>query len=71
MSINDSTINTMGIVFPFLPEHVNRFFNDGKTVFVKFYGKERIPIRLHVGSTLFFYKSEGSKSRMDYASYRS
>jgi hypothetical protein len=59
--LNSDTIETLGIIFPFLPEHVNRFFNDGKTVFVKFYGKGSTPIRLHVGSTLFFYESRGSK----------
>lgn len=58
------------MIFPFLPEHVNRFFKDGKTVFVKFYGKESTPIRLHVGSTLFFYESKRSKQIVGEAEIR-
>jgi len=52
---------TVGIIFPFLPQHAERFFNEGKTVFVKFFGKERIPLRLQPGSRLFLYESRRNK----------
>jgi hypothetical protein len=52
---------TVGIIFPLLPKHVERFLNEGKTVFVKFFGKERIPLRLRPGSKLFLYESRGNK----------
>jgi hypothetical protein len=53
--------DTVGIIFPLLPKHAERFLNDGKTVFVKFFGKERIPLRLRPGSKLFLYQSRGNK----------
>jgi len=71
LHLNDDSIgHTTGIIFPFLPEHVSRFFDDGKTVFVKFFGNERIPIRLHVGSKLLFYESEGEKEIVGEATIR-
>ena len=51
----------VGIIFPFLPTHVRRFFDEGKTVFVKFYGIQTTPKRLSTGDTLFFYESQGNK----------
>jgi hypothetical protein len=51
----------VGIIFPFLPTHVRRFFDEGKTVFVKFYGIQTTPKRLSTGDTLFFYESKGNK----------
>jgi hypothetical protein len=53
--------NTIGIVFPMLPDHIQRIFQDQKNVFVKFLAKEAIPRRLRAGSKLFFYQSGGSK----------
>jgi hypothetical protein len=49
------------MIFPLLPEHTRRFFEDGKTVFVKFFGKGSNPQRLRIGSRLFFYESERNK----------
>jgi hypothetical protein len=53
--------DTVGIVFPILPEHLERFFSDQKTVFVKFVGRQATRQRLQPGSKLFFYESRGSK----------
>ena len=50
-----------GIIFPILPHHVERFFEGNKTVFVKFFGKQGQPLKLQVGSKLFFYKSKSDK----------
>jgi hypothetical protein len=50
----------VGIIFPFFRQHAERFLNEGKTVFVKFFGKERIPLRLQPGSRLFLYESKGN-----------
>ncbi len=52
---------TVGIIFPLLPKHAERFLNEGKTVFVKFFGKERITLRLRPGSKLFLYESQRNK----------
>lgn len=57
----DKTNETIGIIFPLLPTHIPRFFDGEKTVFVKFIGSQRTPLRLHVGSKLFFYESERSQ----------
>lgn len=57
----DDSMLTTGIIFPFLPKHTERFFENGKTVFVKFFGNQRSPLRLNVGSKLYFYESEGNK----------
>jgi hypothetical protein len=51
----------VGIIFPFLPRHAERLLDDGKTVFVKFFGKGRIPLKLQPGSRLFPYESKGNK----------
>jgi hypothetical protein len=51
----------VGIIFPLLPSHLPRFFSGGKTVFVKFFGKERVPQRLRPGHRLFFYESKGNR----------
>jgi hypothetical protein len=51
----------MGITLPILPEHLPRFFEHQKTVFVKFIGAGVIPTRLRQGSKLFFYESGGKK----------
>lgn len=48
-----------GVIFPFLPEHTRRFFEDGKAVFVKFLASN--PKRLRIGSRLFFYESERNR----------
>jgi hypothetical protein len=51
----------VGIIFPLLPQHAKRFLDDGKTIFVKFFGKERIPLRLQPESKMFLYESKGNK----------
>ena len=51
----------LGIIFPLSPQHIDRFLDGGKTVFVKFFGKQRTPSRLHRGAKLFFYQSGGGK----------
>jgi len=51
----------VGMIFPLLPTHARRFFEEGKTVFVKFYGKQTSPKSLSMGDTLFFYESKGNK----------
>jgi hypothetical protein len=50
-----------GIIFPFFPEHAQRLLNEGKSIFAKFFGKERVPLKLREGSRLFLYESGGSK----------
>ncbi|MGD0549270.1 MAG: DUF365 domain-containing protein [Candidatus Bathyarchaeia archaeon] len=57
----DDSSQILGIIFPLLPQHAERFLNQGKTVFVKFFGKERIPVRLQSGSRLFLYESRGNE----------
>jgi hypothetical protein len=50
---------TIGIVYPLFQEHLQRFFDKGKTVFVKFLlGR---PTRLNPGLRLFFYQSKSRK----------
>lgn len=56
MTLTDSVI---GIIFPMLPEHVRRFFEQGKTVFVKFVA--HLYTNLQPGSKLFFYESRSKK----------
>lgn len=53
--------NTIGIIFPVLPEHLGRFFERQKRVFVKFVGREVVPRSLQSGSKLFFYESRSNK----------
>lgn len=50
---------TIGIIFPVLEGHVQRFFSERKRVFVKFFGREGKPARLRPGSKLFIYQSGG------------
>jgi len=50
-----------GIVFPILPNHLERFFEGGKSVFVKFVGRRDFSDKIQCGSKLFFYKSKGNK----------
>lgn len=50
-----------GFIFPLLPCHLPRFFQERKTVFVKFFGRDQIPRRLRPGHRLFFYQSGGCK----------
>lgn len=57
----DDSSQILGIVFPLLPQHAERLLNQGKTIFVKFFSKERIPVRLQSGSRLFLYESKGNK----------
>jgi hypothetical protein len=57
----DNINETIGIIFPLLPTHIQRFFEDRKTVFVKFFVNQRSPLRLRIGSKLFFYESERNK----------
>jgi hypothetical protein len=59
---------TVGIIFPLLPKHAERLLNEGKTVFVKFFGRESIPLRLRQGSKLFLYESQGNKAIVGEAS---
>lgn len=56
----EDTGNVIGIIFPILQEHVQRFFKDKKRVFVKFFGRSA-PVGLHLGSKLFFYESGGRR----------
>jgi hypothetical protein len=60
----DESFATIGIIFPFFPKHLERLLNQHKTVFVKFFGRERIPVNLHPGSKLFLYESKGDKEIM-------
>jgi hypothetical protein len=53
--------DTIGIIFPISEDHVERFFNGQKSVFVKFFGRDTIPERLQKGSRLFFYQSRSKK----------
>jgi hypothetical protein len=50
----------LGIIFPLLPEHIRKFFDEEKTVFVKFIGRNN---RLNVrsGYRLFMYQSRTNK----------
>jgi hypothetical protein len=56
-----ATDTILGIIFPLSREHIERFFEGHKTVFVKFYGSHSVPTRLRRGSKLFFYQSRGGK----------
>jgi len=49
----------VGIVFSLSQEHIRRFFDEGKTVFVKFAASQ--PTHLNIGSRLFFYQSKSRK----------
>lgn len=49
----------VGIIYPLIPQHICRFFEDRKKVFVKFVGG--FPRKLQSGSTLFFYESRSNK----------
>jgi len=51
--------DVLGIIFPVLPEHLRRFFEGKKRVFVKFVGN--VPLWLQSGSKLFFYESRSDK----------
>lgn len=50
----------LGIIFPLFTEHLQRFFEDKKRVFVKFVAFS--PRRLKVSSRLFFYESRKGKA---------
>jgi hypothetical protein len=56
-----TTDTVLGIIFPLSQEHIERFFEGHRTVFVKFFGRHPIPTRLRRGSKLFFYRSGGRK----------
>jgi hypothetical protein len=51
----------VGIIFPVLPEHARRLLEEGKTVFVKFCGKNTVPKKLGAGHKLFLYESGGGR----------
>lgn len=51
----------IGVIFPILPHHLQRFFEERKRVFVKYLGRDVPPERLTVGSKLFFYQSRNRK----------
>mgnify|MGYP001077015786 CR=1 FL=1 len=51
----------IGIIFPVLPEHLHRFFERKKRVFVKFVAREDAHRSLQSGSKLFFYESRSNK----------
>ena len=60
--VQDRSPNSVvGIIFPILPNHVKRFFEGRKRVFVKFFGAGVLPKELQCGSRLFFYKSRNNK----------
>lgn len=50
----------VGVIFPLLRGHIERFLSEQKKVFVKFAGERMFP-RLQVGNKLFFYESQGGK----------
>ena len=50
----------IGVIFPMIPEHVLRFFEQHKTVFVKFVSRG-MHTRVREGSKLFFYESRSRK----------
>jgi hypothetical protein len=52
----------LGIIFPLSRQHIDRFFDGGKTVFVKFFDRQPTPSRLHRGAKLFFYQSGGGRA---------
>jgi hypothetical protein len=58
MSSTESA-KVIGVIFPLFQEHIRRFFDEGRTVFVKFAANR--PTRLKMGSRLFFYQSKGLK----------
>lgn len=49
----------LGIIYPLQRNHVSRFFDKKKSVYVKFV--QGLPRRLVPGSRLFFYESGGNK----------
>jgi hypothetical protein len=51
----------IGIIFPLLSSHIQRFFDEDKKVFVKFFAQENLPLRLRKGSKLFFYESRSNR----------
>jgi len=53
--------DTLGLIFPILPHHLRRFFEDQKKVFVKFVGRGLSPRKLQSSSRLFFYESGSNK----------
>jgi hypothetical protein len=57
----EDTPKVIGIIFPVLPHHLPRFFENHKTVFVKFVGRHSLSGQIHRGSKLFFYESMGNK----------
>jgi hypothetical protein len=60
--MSSETEPAVGIIFPIKPEHAERFFNSpSRKVFVKFFGRDRIPGRLGLRGRLFFYQSGGAK----------
>jgi len=56
VAVTDSVI---GVIFPILPEHIRRFFEQGKRVFIKFVASAHTGLRR--GSKLFFYESRSKK----------
>jgi hypothetical protein len=54
----------VGIIFPLLPEHIRRFFDGRKRVFVKFLSRQTIPTRVEPNSRMFFYRSRNNREVM-------
>jgi len=51
----------VGVIFPILPHHLQRFLKERKKVFVKYLCQDVPPEKLLVGSKLFFYQSRSNK----------
>jgi len=59
--VSMSDDDSVGVIFPLVREHLQRFFEGQKRVFVKFLGRNVPPRKLQTGSRLFFYESRGGK----------
>jgi hypothetical protein len=57
---NGGNDDVLGIIYSFIPKHIPRFFENGKTVFVKFIGR-RAYRQLRPGSKLFFYEARSGR----------
>jgi hypothetical protein len=53
--------NCVGVIFPILPQHSQRFFEGRKRVFVKYTNREGLPRRLRLGSKLYLHQSRSNQ----------
>jgi hypothetical protein len=61
MQVDEGSDEIIGIVFPLLPQHTMRLLEEGKKVFVKYFGRDNAPTRLKSGHRLFLYESKGTR----------